>query len=168
MTVSIIDYINGLGKRWGVLAENGTLTNQRPVGLYSGAQVLCLYPVTGVALEFDLDDEILQRVHVITQASELRGLSYQGTLPSNLEGVCNKAEVRASLGKPVEAVGPVQLPKPVGMVGGWDGFNYVMKDGEVISLMVRYTLSDVLSPSPLRRGVPYSINYCACSGLLVL
>ncbi|QKZ03109.1 DUF6392 family protein [Pseudomonas eucalypticola] len=142
MTVSIIDYINGLGKRWRVLAENGTLTNQRPVGLYAGAQVLCLFPVTGVALEFDLEDEILQRVHVITQASELRGPSYQGALPGDLDGVCNKAEVRAKLGKAVKEVGPVKLSEPVGMVGGWDGFHYAMKDGEVLFLMVRYTLSD--------------------------
>ncbi|WAH57948.1 DUF6392 family protein [Pseudomonas silvicola] len=138
----MIEYINGLGKRWGVLAENGTLASQRPVGLYPGAQVLCLSPITGVALEFDLDNEILQRVHVILQASEVRGLPYQGALPRDLEGLHNKAEVRAKLGKAVKEVGPVKLPEPVGMVGGWDGFHYAMKDGEVLFLMVRYTLSD--------------------------
>jgi len=152
MTVSIIQYINGLGMQWSVLAENGTLIDEHPVGLYPGAQVLCLFPIVGVELEFNLDDQILKSVHVTVKESEIRGLPYQGVLPSDLENARDKVEVRARLGAPVEQAGPVKLPKPLGTVGGWDAFRYVMADGEVIMLTVRYTLGDGVESFIFEKG----------------
>jgi hypothetical protein len=48
--------------------------------------------------------------------------AYQGELPKPFSTVTRQSDVRVHFGEPMASKGPVKMPQPMGLTGGWDAY----------------------------------------------
>lgn len=79
-------------------------------------------PAPGVELWFWAETMRLERIVFCLVAIATDEPSYKGELPAPFSLVMNLESIRSTFGEPHEFQGPVRLPLPIGVTGGWDSY----------------------------------------------
>ncbi|RMI00632.1 DUF6392 family protein [Stutzerimonas nitrititolerans] len=121
--VTINRLARGLGRTYDELVSE-SLIQGSPVPLFTEGrnEDLIHKPAPGIELWFWAETKKLERV-VITLAALVQGDElYTGELPTPFTHRMNQSGVRDLLGDPYQTKGPVKLPPPIGVTGGWDAY----------------------------------------------
>lgn len=137
--VTINRLARGLGRTYEELLSEGVIQGI-PVPLCSEGmnEDLILKPAPGIELWFWAESKRLERV-VITLATLVEGDPlYTDELPTPFTHKMDQESVRALLGAPYQSKGPVKLPPPIGVTGGWDAYRLTQTFHPNAEIVVQY------------------------------
>lgn len=114
--------LKNLGENYNALITSGAILPKSLQELYPGRDWVDIQPEDGVELSYWGETERLERIF-FTLLESIPGVPiYRGELPAPYALIMNQSKVRELFGQPLEIVGPVKLPHPIGWKGGWDSF----------------------------------------------
>lgn len=147
--------LKGLGSNYDTLVSSGTILPKLLEELYPGRDWVDIQPEEGVELSFWERTKRLERVF-FTLLESIPGLPvYRGELPAPYAQAMNQSSVRELFGPPMEIIGPVKLPYPIGWRGGWDSFKLDEVEYPNTKVVFQYTEDfnvDVLTFALIERG----------------
>lgn len=123
MNSAIIEsWIKNIGRPYDALVSEGVIPNQPLTELYPGRDWLTLDVENGVELSFWAENKCFESLYFALLESTPGVIVYEGELPKPFARVMTQSGVHATFGKPNESKGPIKMPKPIGMTGGWDAY----------------------------------------------
>ncbi|EIM15276.1 DUF6392 family protein [Pseudomonas chlororaphis] len=122
-TITIQQWINGLGRTYEQLVAAGVVPNSPLIPLFEGSDNddLIQRPAPGVELWFGAKNRCLEQV-MIALLPTVGQPVYTGSLPSPFSLEMDQKSVRNALGEPMASQGPVTLPGGRGKRGGSDTY----------------------------------------------
>lgn len=123
MNAETIDgLVKSLGMTYDVLIMEGLIPNQPLQALYDGRDRLHMEPTPGLSLSFWAETKRFEALFITLMKSTPSTVEYRGELPKPFIPVMNKSDIRSDFGDPVQTSGPIKMPQPLGITGGWDAY----------------------------------------------
>lgn len=123
MNAETIDgLVKSLGKTYDALIMDGLIPNQSLQALYEGRDRLHMELVPGISLSFWAETRRLEALFITLTKSTPSTVEYRGELPKPFSSVMTKSDIRSEFGEPMQTSGPIKMPQPLGMTGGWDAY----------------------------------------------
>lgn len=119
---TIEHWIKSLGRRYDVLVAEGVIPNQPLQELYPGRDLLDIIIAPGLSMSFWAETKRFETLFITLLKTTPSTTEYKGELPKPFAPVMSQSEVRANFGEPMASKGPVKMPQPMGMTGGWDAY----------------------------------------------
>lgn len=132
-------WIKSLGRPYGALTADGVIPNQPLQELYEGRDRLHIEPEPGLSLSFWAETKRLETLFITLVKTTPSTLEYKGELPKPFISTMTQSGVRSNFGEPMESKGPVKMPQPMGMTGGWDAYQLDSVTHPNIKLVFKYT-----------------------------
>ncbi|HBO3041448.1 TPA: hypothetical protein L4Q92_000182 [Pseudomonas aeruginosa] len=132
-------WILSLGRPYDTLVAEGIIPNLPLQELYKGRDWLDIEPGDGLELSFWAETKRLEAVYITLLKTTPSTVPYQGELPKPFTPMMSQAEVRANFGEPMASKGPVKMPQPMGMTGGWDAYRLDPATHRNMKLVLQYT-----------------------------
>lgn len=120
----LINLVKSLGRTYRELVQEGLVRDEalRPLFKEGENEDLIQTAEPGIELWFWAHTERLERI-TITLTAQFEGEHvYKGELPLPFTHKMDQPGIHAKLGTPDDSKGPVKLPLPIGMTGGWDAY----------------------------------------------
>ena len=114
--------IERIGTSHEVLVGQGVLPDQTLTEMYEGRDRLELELEPGIELEFWRETRRLETLFVTLIRTTPSTKEYKGELPALYMAQMTQSDVHAMFGKPMASKGPIKMPVPIGMTGGWDSY----------------------------------------------
>ena len=114
--------IERIGTSHEVLVGQGVLPDQTLTEMYEGRDRLELELEPGIELEFWRETRRLETLFVTLIRTTPSTKEYKGELPALYMAQMTQSDVHAMFGKPMASKGPIKMPVPIGMIGGWDSY----------------------------------------------
>ncbi|MBC3956242.1 DUF6392 family protein [Pseudomonas triticifolii] len=115
--------ISHLGNTYGELVSKSLVNDDGLIELFPGIDELYLEPQLGLSMSFWAETERFESICITFLKSTPSTVAYTGALPAPYRHLTNQTTVREILGEPLEVSGPVRLPQPMGMTGGWEYYS---------------------------------------------
>lgn len=132
-------WIKSLGRSYDALVADGVIPNQPLQELYEGRDRLHIEPEPGLALSFWAGTKRLETLFITLVKTTPSTIEYKGELPKPFISAMTKSGVHSNFGEPMESKGPVKMPQPMGMTGGWDSYRLDPVTHPNIKLIFKYT-----------------------------
>ncbi len=136
---TIENLIKSLGRRYDALVAEKVIPNQPLQELYEGRDQLHIEPEPGLTLSFLAETNCLEVLFITLVKTTPSTVEYKGELPKPFTFEMTQSEVRSNFGEPIASKGPVKMPKPMGMTGGWDAYRLDTVKHPNIKLVFKYT-----------------------------
>ncbi|MBC3376315.1 hypothetical protein HU762_20450 [Pseudomonas sp. SWRI92] len=114
--------IERVGSQHDVLVSEGILPDQPLAEIFEGDDQLWLVPESGIELDFWRETRRFETLFVTLIRTTPSTSKYQGELPAPYMPEMTQSDVHAIFGEPMESKGPIKMPVPIGMTGGWDSY----------------------------------------------
>lgn len=137
----IISLVKKLGSTYEAIRDEGLIDGPAPHPLFKNDENedLIHKPAPGIELWFQTETKVLERI-VIALLSRVEGDPvYIGELPTPFTHKMDKRGIHNLLGEPWQSRGPVKLPLPIGITGGWDAFRLAQTMHPNAEVAVQYT-----------------------------
>lgn len=121
-TTTIEGYIKALGNTYESLLSQGFFPSVKPWKVFDDDDQFSLDIEDGLSLTFHEDTRKLESVFITLIKTTPSTAEYKGQLPRPFVSKTNQSEVHANFGEPMASKGPVKMPQPMGMTGGWDSY----------------------------------------------
>jgi hypothetical protein len=138
-TQKIEGWISGLGQGYKLLVEAKVIPDQPLVELYEGREHLNLKPEEGVDLSFWRKTSCLETLSITLKKTTPSTTEYKGGLPAPYALEMSQSDVRAIFGEPFESKGPLKMPEPMGLTGGWESYKLDAAVHQNIKVVFKYT-----------------------------
>lgn len=123
MNAETIDgLVKNLGKTYDALIIDGLIPNQPLQALYNGRDRLHMELVPGVSLSFWAETRQFEALFITLTKSTPSTVEYRGELPKPFSSGMTQSDIRSEFGEPMQTSGPIKMPQPLGMTGGWDAY----------------------------------------------
>ncbi|PAU53186.1 hypothetical protein BZL41_23765 [Pseudomonas sp. PIC25] len=119
---TIEHWIKNLGRSYDALVADGVVPSQPLQELYEGRERVCIEPEPGLELSFWAETRRFETLFITLFKTTPSTVEYKGELPKPFSPVMAKTGVHATFGEPMASKGPVKMPQPMGMTGGWDAY----------------------------------------------
>ncbi|TWR82614.1 DUF6392 family protein [Pseudomonas saxonica] len=131
---TINSLIKVLGHTYEKLLAEGLALGSSPTPLFPEGQNedLIQKPAPGVELWFCAENRKLERTVITLSPIFNDDPVYEGELPKPFTRKMDQDGVRALMGEPYQSKGPVKLPPPIGITGGWDAYRIDHTNAEVV------------------------------------
>ncbi|UVL41856.1 DUF6392 family protein [Pseudomonas sp. B21-040] len=113
--------IKSLGEKYPVLKQAGVIPGPL-TELYPGRDLLSFKFEGGLSLNFWRETLRFEIFFVTLRKTMPSTTEYRGELPDPYFSLMTQSDVRAIFGTPVESMGPIKMPQPMGQTGGWDAY----------------------------------------------
>ncbi|WLH15149.1 DUF6392 family protein [Pseudomonas hefeiensis] len=114
--------IERIGTSHEVLVGQGVLPDQTLTEIYEGRDRLELELEPGIELEFWRETRRFETLFVTLIRTIPSMSKYEGELPISYMLEMTQSDVHAVFGEPMASKGPIKMPVPIGMTGGWDSY----------------------------------------------
>ncbi|KHK63118.1 DUF6392 family protein [Pseudomonas frederiksbergensis] len=114
--------IERIGTSHEVLVGQGVLPDQTLTEMYEGRDRLELELEPGIELEFWRETRRFETLFVTLMRTIPSMSKYEGELPIPYMLEMTQSDVHAIFGEPMASKGPIKMPVPIGMTGGWDSY----------------------------------------------
>lgn len=115
-------WIKNLGQTYDTLVAKGVIPNQPLQELYPDRDLLDIIIAPGLSMSFWAETKRFETLFITLLKTTPSTAEYKGELPKPFAPVMSQSEVRANFGEPMVSKGPVKMPQPMGMTGGWDAY----------------------------------------------
>ncbi len=132
-------WIKNLGGRYDVLVAEGVIPNQPLQELYPGRDLLDIIIAPGLSMSFWAQTKRFETLFITLLKTTPSTTEYKGELPKPFAPVMSRSEVRANFGEPMASKGPVKMPQPMGMTGGWDAYRLDPVTHPNVKVVFQYT-----------------------------
>lgn len=131
---TINSLIKGLGHTYEKLLAEGLALGSSPTPLFPDGQNedLIQKPAPGVELWFCAENRKLERIVITLSPIFNDDPVYEGELLKPFTRKMDQDGVRVLMGEPYQSKGPVKLPPPIGITGGWDAYRIDHTNAEVV------------------------------------
>ncbi|MGX5221225.1 DUF6392 family protein [Pseudomonas segetis] len=119
---TIEHWINSLGRSYDALVAEGVIPNQPLQELYPGRDLLDIIIAPGLSMSFWAETKCFETLFITLLKTTPSTVEYKGELPKPFVSTMTQSEVRTNFGEPMASKGPVKMPQPMGMTGGWDSY----------------------------------------------
>ncbi|MDR9863568.1 MULTISPECIES: DUF6392 family protein [Pseudomonas] len=134
-------WILSLGRPYDAMVAEGVIPNMPLQQLYKGRDWLDIEPEDGLELSFWAETKRLEAVYITLLKTTPSTVPYQGELPKPFVPAMSQAQVRANFCEPMDSKGPIKMPQPMGMTGGWDAYRLDPASHPNIKVAFQYTAS---------------------------
>ncbi|KWT11714.1 DUF6392 family protein [Pseudomonas tremae] len=131
-------WISNLGRTYGELVSKSLVHDDGLIELFPGIDELYLEPQLGLSMSFWAETERLESICITLLKSTPSTVAYTGELPAPYRQLTHQTTVRALLGEPLESSGPVKLPEPMGITGGWEYYSLSPETYPNTRLQIQY------------------------------
>ncbi|WP_339492143.1 DUF6392 family protein [Pseudomonas sp. EA_15y_Pfl2_R67] len=114
--------VERIGSQHEVLVSEGILPDQPLTEMYEGRDRLEFGPEPGIELEFWRETRRFETLFVTLIRTIPSMSKYEGELPIPYMLEMTQSDVHAIFGEPMASKGPIKMPVPIGMTGGWDSY----------------------------------------------
>ncbi|WP_420233161.1 DUF6392 family protein [Pseudomonas sp. ABY48] len=114
--------VERIGSQYEVLVSEGILPDQPLTEMYEGRVRLELELEPGIELEFWRETRRFETLFVTLIRTIPSMSKYEGELPIPYMLEMTQSDVHAIFGEPMASKGPIKMPVPIGMTGGWDSY----------------------------------------------
>lgn len=140
MTANIKKLINGLGKSYQELTDDGLITYKSPPTASSGDPDLSLdMAKEGLFLSFKRDGRILQSVVLKIQNDRVKNWVFPNELPSPLQKEMSRQWVHEHLGEPLRSLPPQVIMR---RAFGWTDLYEAKSPSIPTSMQINYDVMD--------------------------
>lgn len=123
MSQTIVEtYIKALGKRYESLLAEGFFPSADPWKIFDDDDQFSLSIEDGLSLTFNESTRFLESIFVTLIKTTPSTSVYTGVLPDAFAPRMSRSGVQKNFGDPAASKGPVKMPQPMGMTGGWDSY----------------------------------------------
>lgn len=120
--MTIEGWIKSLGEQYAVLVAGGIIPNKPLQELYPGRDLLDVIIAPGLSMSFWAQTKRFEMLFITLLKTTPSTAAYQGELPKPFSTVTRQSDVRIHFGEPMASKGPVKMPQPMGLTGGWDAY----------------------------------------------
>lgn len=117
------EWIKSLGQTHEELLSKLLIPDTELIELFPGIDELYLEPEIGVSMSFREETERFESLHFALRKTIPSIIEYKGNLPVPYRKNMTQSDVRALFGEPFKASGPIKLPEPIGLTGGWESYH---------------------------------------------
>ena len=135
----LVSIITSLGKSHSELIAMGIVPNVLPSELFPGSETIYFELQDGVSMSFSPEGLVFIKLFLTLRKSVPSAVEYSGELPGRLVMEMNQEWVRNVFGTPKSTHGPVKLPQPIGLTGGWDIYPFDTSLLPGVDLVFKYT-----------------------------
>jgi hypothetical protein len=114
--------IERIGSQHEILVNEGILPDQSLTEIFEGDDQLWLEPEPGIDLDFWRETGRFETLFVSLIRTTPSTKEYKGELPAPYVSEMTQADVHAIFGEPMASKGPIKMPVPIGMTGGWESY----------------------------------------------
>ncbi|WP_339492142.1 DUF6392 family protein [Pseudomonas sp. EA_15y_Pfl2_R67] len=114
--------IERVGSQYEVLVDEGILPDQPLAEMFEGDDQLWLEPESGIDLKFWRETRRLETLFISLIQTTPSTKEYKGELPAPYVSKMTQSDVHTIFGEPMASKGPIKMPVPIGMTGGWDSY----------------------------------------------
>lgn len=114
--------VQRIGSQYEVLVSEGILPDQPLTEMYEGRDRLEFEPEPGIELGFWRETGRFETLFVTLIRTTPLTSKYKGELPAPYVSEMTQADVHAIFGEPMASKGPIKMPVPIGMTGGWESY----------------------------------------------
>ncbi|WP_294737284.1 DUF6392 family protein [uncultured Pseudomonas sp.] len=120
--VTIECWIKNLGRPFADLVCEGVVPGMPLQELYPGRDLLDVIIAPGLSMSFWAENKRFETLFITLLKTTPSTAAYQGELPKPFSTVTRQSDVRAHFGEPMASKGPIKMPRPMGLTGGWDAY----------------------------------------------
>jgi hypothetical protein len=114
--------IECIGSPHEALVKQGIIPDLALTEMYEGRDRLGLDPEPGIELDFWRETGRFERLFVTLIRTTPSTTKYNGELPMPYVSEMTQSNVHAIFGEPMASKGPIKMPVPIGMTGGWESY----------------------------------------------
>lgn len=115
--------IKSLGQRRDQISIEGLDIQVPRVERYTAGEWMDIDVEAGVVMEFRVETQIFEALYIRFLDDESDDFEYSGELPAPFKSEMFQSDVRKLFGVPDESQGAINIPEPIGLVGGWDVYS---------------------------------------------
>lgn len=138
-------YIGAIGKTYESLLSQETLPSTKPWKIFETDDQFSVDIEEGLSLTFSEETRRLESVFITIIQTTPSTTSYKGEMPRPFTPSMNQATVRATFGEPMASKGPINMPKPMGMTGGWDAYQFDPVTHPNVKVVFQYTAASMVN-----------------------
>ena len=140
MSATIIeDCIKALGKTYETLLSQSFISSAEPWKTFHDDDEFSLKIEDGLSLTFHETTRKLESIFITLVKTTPSTVVYKGELPKPFASKMRQTEVRTNFGESMTSKGPVKMPLPMGMTGGWDSYRLDPITHPNIKVVFHYT-----------------------------
>ena len=136
--LSIEAWIKCLGQTYDAILEKHLIPEEDFIELFPNIDELYLEPQEGISMTFWAETERFEALHITLIKTTPSTVEYRGDPPPPYTLRMRRSDIHERLGKPLEYSGPIRMPEPMGLTGGWEDYQLDSKAFPNIRLTVHY------------------------------